>query len=88
VELEIKPRARRYGYLYWGRQQDVEMSRLLGKRDAIDIIFMGASHGQKRIDWKYRRISIGWRWTRSLPQSKKVFLLHVSKFNKLEIECR
>jgi len=88
VEVEITERARRYGYVFWKIRQDEEMAALLGKREAVDVTFMNAEHGKKKIDWKYRRISIGWRWTRSLPESKKVFILKFSKSNRLEIQCR
>ena len=88
VELEITKRTRNYGYVYWNAYQDEEMSKLFGKRNIIDVVFMGAEHGAKKIDWKYRRISIGVRWIRSLPESKKVFVLEILKANKLEIQCR
>ena len=64
------------------------MSDLLGKREAVEVVFMNAPHGKKKIDWRWRRISIGWRWTRPLPEAKKVFVLKMTKANTLEIECR
>ena len=88
VEVAITDRARKYGYVFWPIALDEEMSKLLGKRDAVDVVFMNAEHGKKNIDWRYRRISIGWRWTRSLPKSKNVFVLRMSNPNKLEIQCR
>lgn len=88
MEIEITKRARQYGYIFWRRNQDEDMSRLLGKRDTVELLFMNAEHGKKNIDWRYRRISIGWRWTRSLPLSAKVFVLKISKSNKLEVQCR
>jgi hypothetical protein len=88
VEVEITKRARQYGYVFWKHRQDDEIAELLGKREAVDVVFMNAEHGKKNIDWQHRRISIGWRWTRSLPEAKKVFVLKLSKANKLEIQCR
>jgi hypothetical protein len=88
VEVEITKRARQYGYVFWKRRQDEAMSKLLGKRDTVDVVFMNGEHGKKNIDWRYRRISIGWRWTRPLPESKKFFVLKMSKSNKLEIQCK
>ncbi len=88
VEIEITERARKYGYVFWKTHQDGDMSVLLGKRDRVDVVFMKADHGNKKIDWKNRRISVGWRWTRSLTESKKIFVLKMSKSNKLEIKCR
>jgi hypothetical protein len=88
VEVEITKRARQYGYVFWKYRQNDAMSKLLGNRDAVDVVFMNADQGTKNIDWRYRRISIGWRWTRPLPESMKVFVLKMSKSQKLEIQCR
>lgn len=88
IQIAITDRSKKYGYVFWPRAQDDEMSALLGKRDTVDVVFMNAEHGEKKIDWQYRRISIGWRWIRSLPESKKVFVLKMSTPNKLEIQCR
>lgn len=88
VEIDITDRARKYGYVFWRQAQDEEMSKLLGKRAAVNVVFMAAEHGKKKIDWRYRRISIGRRWTRLLSPSKKAFVLKMSKSNKLEIQCQ
>lgn len=88
VLVEITKRAREYGYVFWKSTQDGEMAELLKSRDSIDVVFMNADHGKKRIDWRYRRISLGWRWTKPLPRSVKYFVLKVSAANKLEIQCR
>jgi len=88
VEIEITERARRYGYVFWMKRQDEEMAALLGAKGAVEVTFMGADHGKKNIDWQHRRVSIGWRWTKSLPKSTKVFILNMSKSNRLEIQCR
>lgn len=88
VKVDITDRAKKYGYVFWRKAQDEAMSSLLGKREAVDVVFMNAEHGKKKIDWRHRRISIGWRWTRKLPQSKQVFVLKMSKQNKLVIQCQ
>lgn len=88
VEVEITKRARQYGYVFWKRRQDEAMAKLLRNKKAVDVVFMNANHGKKNVDWRYRRISVGWRWTRPLPESKKVFVLKMSKSNELEIQCR
>ena len=88
VEVKITERARRFGYVFWTFRQDDEMAKLLGDRNAVDLVFMNASHGHKNVDRRYRRISIGARWTKPLPESKKVFVLKMLKPNTLEIQCR
>ena len=88
VTVEFTKRARQYGYVFWKYRQDDAMAELLGNRDTVNVVFMNANHGKKKIDWRYRRISLGWRWTRFLPESKKVLILKMSKPNELEIQCR
>ena len=77
MKIAIIPRARRFGYLIWPAAIDNEMKLLMGNRDHIELVFDKAAHGEKRIDWRYRRISIGWRWTRLMPESRKYFNLSV-----------
>lgn len=88
VEVEITKRSREYGYVYWFKEQDKDMQELLGKKDYVELVFLNAEHGSKRVDWGNRRISIGYRWTRRLPDSKKFFVLKLSQTNRLEIQCR
>ncbi len=88
VQLPIIKRARQYGYVFWHSTQDGEMAKLLGKRESVDVTFMNAPTAKKRIDWRYRRISVGWRSTRSLPPSTTMFVLRMSKSNRLEVSCQ
>lgn len=77
MEIVIIPRARKFGYLIWPVAIDNEVKSLMGDRDHIELVFNKDARGEKRIDWKYRRISIGWRWTRLMPESHKYFNLSV-----------
>ena len=88
VELKILDRGKTYGYLYWTKSQDKKMRSLLDGLDRVQIIFRNADHGEKRIDWRYRRISLGQRWTRQIPASMKLFVLKMSSPNSLKISCK
>jgi len=74
VEIPITERARRYGYLIWRKKQDGEVRALLGEVGCVAIC--GAVEQQaKRVDWKQRRISVTYSFTRGLPGSASKFLL-------------
>ena len=89
MKIEITQRVRQYGYFIWKKSQDEKMINLLGDgRAKVHLIFDNAILGEKNVDWKNRRISIGWRWTRALPEAKKYFVVSFQKPNTLEIKCR
>ena len=46
VEVEIAKRATQCGYVLWKRRQDHDMSKLLGRKETVDLVFMNADHGQ------------------------------------------
>jgi hypothetical protein len=88
MEVEITPRARLYGYLIWPASRDSEMKALIGNCEEINLFFLGADHGTKRVDWKNRRISIGYTWTRRLHYNKTIYVISFKKPCKLVVTCR
>lgn len=88
VIIPITKRAREYGYVIWKKNNDLQMRQLLGKREEISVILFGGKHGTKRVDWKYGRISIGYRWTRQIEEEKINFILRINRRGELEITCK
>lgn len=60
---------RKYGYFKWTRTSDKEIHELFKGKESANFFFNGISIGQKKIDYKNRRISIGWKHTRALSNS-------------------
>ncbi len=87
MEIAISESARRWGYLKWKKKQGEEMEIFLKGRKEVRLIFNGADHGIKRVDWQYRRISIGYRWTRMIPEQKKIFKISLQN-GALYVECQ
>ena len=89
VKIDITDRAKKYGYVFWRKAQDEAMSSLLGKREAVGVVFMNAEHGKKKIDWRipadFNRLALGERTSRN---PNRVFVLKMSKQNKLVIQCQ
>lgn len=84
MELIITKSARKFGYLIWAGKTEPEIRNLLGDRTNIEVSINGLSIGVKSIDWKYHRISIGYKFTRALPETAKYYLLTL-KNNVLEV---
>lgn len=88
LSIPISERSRKYGYLYWPFRMDEEVKKFFEDASTVHLVFNGTPHGEKNIDWKYRRISIGARWTRTLPKSLATFVLTWKDTNTINITCR
>ena len=86
VEIPITQRARQYGYVFWTRQLDEQMQELLGNTDVAEVALDGKLIGKRRVDWKYRRISVGPTHTKSLHPTLNSFRL-AFEGNRLDIIC-
>lgn len=88
--IPITKSARQFGYVIWPPRLNNQVDAFLGGVSKVHLYFMGADLGQKNVDWRYRRISIGYRWTRRLPNevSEYVLTLADKDTNKLIVECQ
>lgn len=59
VRLEIKNRNRQYGIITWPLKQDFEIKTLLTNSKFINLEFNGKLYSNKKVDYKYRRMSFG-----------------------------
>ena len=88
VEVPVSDRCKQYGYIFWRKSQDGDMKHLLGDATEIAVMFGESLLGPKNIDWRLRRISVGWKQTRTLTAS--VFKLRVIVKNgtsRLQVQC-
>ena len=86
MKIEITKRAREYGYIFWPKNRDGEISSFLGDLQNVNLIFNGEKLGEKNVDWKNRRISVGYKNTRILPKDIKSYSLVLDKPNKLKVD--
>ncbi len=86
MTLTITKSARQFGYVIWSNKTDAAIKKLVGERNTITVYFNGFVIGEKVIDWKYHRISIGYKFTRALPETAKVYRLTVRN-DILEVEA-
>lgn len=73
MELKITKGARQYGYLIWNSKTEESVEEMLQSRNFIHVRFNGFDLGEKHIDWKYHRISLGYKLTRALSPDHTMF---------------
>lgn len=61
--------ARTYGYVIWAKEHDAAVRKLLGDSPTVELVLPGDVQKRKNVDWKHRRISVGYSVTRALPES-------------------
>jgi len=89
VSIPIKKSAREYGYIIWSQNEEGQMKDLIGDRETVRLIFRGADHGEKNVDWQYHRISVGYRWTRQIPETAEEYVLNFDENEEeLRVSCR
>ena len=69
MNIEITKGARQYGYIIWNGKKGSDIQSLLGDREKVNVVLNGFNIGEKAVDWKYHRISIGYKFTRALPDT-------------------
>ena len=77
MKLPITKSGRKYGYIIWNLKNSMEMEKMLHGMDSVPIIFNGFVLGQKSIDRRYHRISLGYKLTRALPLDQTTFILNI-----------
>ena len=88
LEIPIYERSKKHGYVYWTKSQDFDVKTHLKDIRSASISFNGTSLGKKNIDWKNRRISLGWAQTRNLAKNDSVFSMSFTKDKELVIKTK
>jgi hypothetical protein len=86
--IPIKDRSRKFGYIYWTKSLDTSAERFFAGRKVVDVVFQGTSIGEKKVDRKNRRVSIGLAKTRVLDESLTHYRLRFIKDGRLQITCQ
>lgn len=77
MNLIITKSARQFGYLIWNRKSLNAMEKMLEGRDSIPITFNGFVLGEKNIDRKFHRISLGYKFTRAMPEDHNIYAVKI-----------
>lgn len=73
MNIHITKGARQYGYLIWNNKTDAEVEKMLSGLSVVSVCLNGFNIGEKNIDRKYHRISVGYKFTRALPIEHDTF---------------
>ena len=89
MNIHITKGARQYGYLIWNNKTNTEIEKMLEGLTVVNVRFNEFTLGEKNIDRKYHRISLGYKLTRALPKEHDTFsvsyvdgVLEVKSFNE------
>ncbi len=69
VVLPLTGTGRKYGYIMWSRSQDESVRGLTGSNEFIALVLPSGLQKHQRVDWRHRRISLGYSLTRALPET-------------------
>lgn len=85
MKLAITKGAKQFGYLIWNKKNNNEIERLLKGRNSVRVNFNCFDLGEKNVDRKYHRISLGYKLTRALPETHNMYFVTM-KNNILEVK--
>lgn len=85
ITIPILERSRKFGYIYWKADQDEGVKKFLGDADKIKLWVWDSFIGNRRIDWKNRRISIGYSRTREIGHGISAFQLIQRKDGSIKV---
>ena len=88
LTIPISNRCRKYGYIYWTTTHDDVVHKFFNHAKKVEVWFENSYIGEKRIDWKYRRISVGWSRTRAIADNLSEFQLSQRKDGAIRILCK
>lgn len=87
INLPLLPRSIKYGYLFWKKEHDPLIRKILGNLEYVHVYLQNSYLGFKKIDWKYRRISLGYKWTKLfLHQCENVVIKKIAQ-DAIHITC-
>lgn len=87
MNMKCSANSIKYGYIFWSKSQDEAAKQLFGGMKRIKVVFEGNVVGEKNIDWKYRRISIGKKAIQSLPSTSSSYIATVNQSAELHLSA-
>lgn len=75
MKLKITNTARRFGYITWSKKETEQIEKILAGAETVFVILNGLNLSEKRVDRRFNRISLGYKFTRALPANHKTYSL-------------
>lgn len=87
IEIPLTERCRKYGYVYWTKELDSTVTKFFAGKKRVTVVLDQYLLGDKKIDLKFRRISIGAVRAQGISKECDTFRLSLEKDGKLRVEC-
>ena len=88
LKILMSNRAREYGYIFWRKKQDADVERFFREANDVELWFDNSCLGRRRIDWKHRRISVGYVRTRPLSEDISTYHLTRKRDGSVHVICQ
>ena len=87
LTLPLTATGRKYGYIIWGKEVEADLRRLVGD-DTVTLILPGGAEKTQKVDWKHRRISLGYSVTRGLAEDVRAVHLNAPAPGRIHVTFR
>lgn len=81
----LSERLRKWGYIFWNKESDDLMKKFLNDARVVDVVLENAQLGEKNVNWQKRRISVGRKQAKRIPETATSLRLSLSNDGKLKI---
>jgi hypothetical protein len=88
IEIPCTERCRKYGYLYWTKDINSLVVTFFAGKLRVKVSLGGYMIGEKKVDYKYRRVSLGMVSLKLVPDHCTHFCLSFNKDGILRIEYK
>lgn len=85
--LPLTSTGRKYGYIMWSKAQEEDLRRLV-VADTVTLVLPGGIEKRQHVDWKHRRISLSYTFTRALPPSVGTIELQADSQGRVQVTFR
>ncbi len=88
ISVAISLRSRKWGYVFWPKNQESEVRKLFASADYVNIKIPIEPPKRMRIQWRYCRVFIGTTWSRRIPESHTTFHMTRTCSGTIEVISR
>jgi len=85
VILPLTSTGRKYGYIIWSKARETEVRKLLGGHSTVVLVLPSGQERHRTVDWKHRRVSVGYSVTRDVKSGAECVSLEVVHDGKVKV---
>jgi len=85
LALPLTATGRKYGYIMWSKNHEPDLRALVGPEDYVTLVLPSGMEKRQHVDWKHRRISLSYSFTRALPEAIQTIHLKGAAPGRFEV---